>query len=235
MIAQKIMSPLAWRTYSLLLKQPLSAKQISTKLKLPRTQVYVPLRELISLGIIVTSATYPKVYRSVAAKDSAPILTSALSESFTTSFGTSTQHGIAPSFIFTREQMMQNTTRDMARAKYSVEMIMSGHEVPAETNLRTLEALKRGVRVRMLMQKRDGQSRMRYANLKKMGMEIKITPQTDFRVMIVDNHIVYFCSYSETDYTKAVGVRFDYAPYAKLMLDMFEQKWHSGDAVMLKK
>ena len=45
------------------------------------------------------------------------------------------------------------------------------------------------------------------------------------RVVVIDGQITHFGSYDPLRQPESMGVRFDYAPYATMMDELFEQRW----------
>ena len=121
------------------------------------------------------------------------------------------------SFFQTRKDLLKCFNADAAKAKKQMNIIVSGHEIPAETTLAYKQAVDYGVEVRKLIQNNDAEN-IRLAKIwQKMGVEVRYTPLIRARVVIIDGQITHFGSYDLQRQPESMGVRFDYAPYAAMM------------------
>ena len=77
----------------------------------------------------------------------------------------------------------------------------------------------------MLIQDLKAFSKERFKAWEKIGIEIRYLKYMQARIFIYDKEIVYFTSYSESQNQEAIGMRFEYPPYAVLMEELFEQRW----------
>jgi len=66
---------------------------------------------------------------------------------------------------------------------------------------------------------------------KRMGVVIRYYPDIQGRIFIFDKRIIYFTSYNPKKKQEAIGMRFEYAPFALLMDELFEQKWKMGETI----
>ena len=48
-----------------------------------------------------------------------------------------------------------------------------------------------------------------------------------------DHQVVYFTSYDPKNRHQAIGMRFDFAPYAQMMDELFEQRWKLAKEISL--
>jgi len=229
----KTLSPLALKTYRILLsKSGKTAKALSRPLRISTNAVYRPIKELLELGLITKSATYPIIYQALPVAQAKNLYTNIFEHDFTHFFGLKEKKSNPQiSFIFTRDQMMKETANETKNAKRSISMIMSGHEIPAESLLISKQAIERGVNIRLLAQNSDKKSIIRYENMMKIGIQIKYLPIVHSRIFIVDEKIVFVGSYDPSDYKKAVGVRFHYPPFAKMLLQLFDRHWFAAKEI----
>jgi len=70
-----------------------------------------------------------------------------------------------------------------------------------------------------------------FTNWSKVGVDVRYYPNIESRIFTIDRHIVYFTSYNPDNIQEAIGMRFDYVPYAILMDELFEQKWEQGKTI----
>jgi len=128
-------------------------------------------------------------------------------------------------FLENRKQLLDLVKTDTKKTNVSLNMIVSGHEVPAEVILSQKQAAERGVKVKILFQELSALSKGKVEAFEKMGMEVKYIKYLQARIFIFDERIVYFTSYSKTENHEAVGMRLEFEPFARLMDELFKQKW----------
>jgi len=221
----KILNPQALKIYQLLDKySSLTPKLIGKKLQILPNAVYREGEKLEALGLIQKSQSRPVEYLKKQPEESLSLIMQLLKQSFFDN-GSNEVNSLKINFIQKRKELIKFTTRDTNKAKNSFNFIVSGHEVPAETIFRTHQAIKRGVRTRALVQKVALENREMLKNWKKLGIEVKYFPFMESRVFVFDSRVAYFTSFNPNQVEEAIGVRFDYAPYAQLMNELFEQRW----------
>lgn len=227
-ILGKILSPQANKVYCLLNQGgEFTAKEIGRKLKVFPNAVYREIKRLEDLGLVQEIGKYPVMYKAKKPEEAASFLTDLIRQSFfKNQIGSSNL--LQLSFIQNRKELLLLTNKDTKQAQESLDIIVSGHEVPAETILAQKRAADRGVRVRMLIQDLGASSKERIRTWQKMGIEIRYLKYMQARIFVFDRKIVYFTSYSESKNQEAIGMRFEYEPYARLMGELFEQKWREG-------
>lgn len=232
-IINKILNPQASRVYGLLGNGgEFTAKDIAVKLKIFPNAVYREIKQLEDLGLVDKIGKYPVKYQTKKPEEAAGFLTDLIRQSFFKN-QINLNNQLQLSFIQNRKELLAFTNKDTKQAKESLNIIVSGHEVPAETILAQKRAADRGVRVRILIQDLSASSKERIRAWQKMGIEIRYLKYMQARVLIFDKKIVYFTSYSETKNHEAIGMRFEYEPYARLMGELFEQKWKEAKDVKL--
>jgi sugar-specific transcriptional regulator TrmB len=230
----KTLSPQAAKVYRLLLKhQPLSAKQIGGKINIVPNTVYRDLRELKRLALVEELHTYPITYQAKSVPAAAAFFTSLIRQNFYETFGLSDsgEENLKITFFQNRKDFLKIAEKDISRAKKYCNIIISGHEVPAEFVLAQKKAVDRGVKIRKLLQQANMESIRVALNYQKMGMETRFTPLVQARIVIIDGQITQFGSYSPERQAESAGVRFDYPPLARLMDELFEQKWQQGKII----
>lgn len=226
----KLFSPQATNIYRLLLdERSLTAKEIADELHIFPNAVYRAIKRLIDSGFIHQTGNYPVRYEALSESEALELYSLALRQNYKKTFHTkrilNCSKVLDISFIRNREYLRENTDNDMKMAKKEVNFIVSGLEVPAETVLVYKQAVDRGVIIRALVQRLDDTSEEMFRNWEKIGVKVKHYPNMEARTFIIDQTIVYFTSYSPQYKEGAIGMRFNYAPYAKLMNELFEQRW----------
>lgn len=237
MIAQQkqIFSPQATEIYRLLLENnALTAKNIAKELHIFPNAVYRAVKQLLEKGFVKQIDSYPTSYAALPQNEALELYSANLQQNFQQLFTTkilTNARTLDIAFLRTREDLRQNTDADVATAQHSVHFIVSGLEVPAETILTYKQAIERGVTVRALVQQLDDTSEHMFKNWKKIGLHVKYSPNMEARTFIIDKKIVYFTSYSPNKKEEAIGMRFAYVPYARIMNELFEQRWNMGKEI----
>jgi len=224
----KTLSPQAGKIYSLLLKfSILNAKEISKKMAIVVNTVYRNLEELIRRGLVKKIKSYPFKYQPKPADEAIAFYITLIKQNFQETFNLagSDDDKLKIKFFQTREDFLKLVEKDILRAKRCINIIISGHEVPAELVMAHKKAVDKGVRIRRLIQDSSHKNIEMAKNWLKIGVEIKSIPLINARIVALDGEIVYFGSYSAYSQLESVGVRFEYGPLALMMDELFEKKW----------
>lgn len=227
----KSISPQSVKVYNLLIKKgPLSAAQIGNKINILPNTAYRNLKELIALGFVKQSPQYPAVFSAKPKDETIGLYTSIIASNFHEAFASQNESSdnLKISFIQNRGELLKQAEKDAYKAKRQINRIISGDVVPAETTLAFKRAVERGVKIRVLVQGTGKAKSQVIKSWRKMGMEVKYTPNLNTRIVTYDGLVTYFGSYDPKRGQEAVGVRFEHAPLAVLMDQMFEQKWVLG-------
>jgi len=233
-ILAKQPSPQAVEIYQLLSAgKPLSAKEVGRHLHIFPNAVYREIKQLLALGFVEEIYSYPVKFQAKPANEAIAFYTSIVRQNFYEMLGLtgSASQNLKISFFQTRENLLERFNKDAAKAKKQMNIIVSGHEIPAETTLAYKQAVDRGVKVRKLIQNKDEENIRLAKSWQKMGIETRYTPLIQARIVTIDGHITHFGSYNPKRHLESAGVRFDYAPYAALMDEMFEQRWKLGKEI----
>ena len=228
-------TPQAKAIYDLLSdKKPMTAVQIADELNILPHAVYRSTKVLVDYGFVRQMGRYSALYMKNAPDDPIEIYTSAMKTYLAQAFSTNSKPQsklLDIAFIQTREQLIEMTNADVDKAEKSIDFIVSGHEVPAETILSHKRAVERGVKIRKLVQSLDSVSQEMFKSWKSAGVKIKYFANMESRIFIYDSQVVYFTSYNPGKNEEALGVRFNYAPFARMMNEMFEQRWKLGKEI----
>lgn len=228
-------TPQARKIYNLLSdKKPMTAVQIADRLNILPHAVYRSIKVLVDFGFVRQMGRYSTLYMKNAPEGPIDLYTSAMKTYLSKAFSAKNKPNsnlLDISFIQTREQLIEMTNVDVDNAQKSIDFIVSGHEVPAETILAHKNAVERGVIVRKLVQNLDAASKDMLRSWKNAGVKIKYFPNMESRIFIYDSQIVYFTSYNPQKNAEALGVRFNYAPFARIMSEIFEQRWKLGKKI----
>lgn len=224
-------SPQAAQIYHLLGSgKAMPAKEIGKRLKIFPNAVYRAVRQLLALGFVEEIFSYPVKFQAKPASQALELYLGATRQSFGAAFGLQKNqlhvHKLLPlTFVQTRNQLLKMTGKDTRVTKSAINLIASGLEVPAETILGYKRAIERGVRVRIIVQNMNEVRAEMFRNWQKAGVEVKYYPKIESRIFVFDHRMVYFTSYDPKNIQEAVGMRFEYAPFAVMMDELFEQRW----------
>jgi len=233
-------TPLAIRVYRFLyhVQEPLTARAIASKLNIYPHAVYRLAKILQNHGLMAMTRSYPRKFQVRPASKALSLFLCVQRDWFLRVFDLRDKNGIHISeqnrvmlnlsFIQSRDESIQKTTADLVSAESEVCLIISGAELPAETIRALKQAVDRKVPVRMLVQTRSQKSKEMFANWKKMGVKVRIMPSIEARIMLFDKRIVYLLSFSKEKGSENIGIRFDYAPAALVMREVFERKWEEA-------
>ncbi len=234
----KSLSPTAAKIYGLLEnKQPMPAKEIGKHLRIFPNAVYRDVEELIEMGLVEEVKGRPIRYQAKNKNVALELCAAIIKQNFQEAFGSQNVLKGQPfqvlqlRFIHNRSELLANSDKDVKSAKYQLNYILSGHEVPADTILGFKRATDRGVKIRVLAQQLTKDKQAMFTNWAKVGVDVRYYPSIEARIFTIDRHIVYFTSYKSNDIQEAIGMRFDYAPYASLMDELFEHKWKHGKVI----
>lgn len=229
-------TPQSKKIYDLLSdKKPLTAAEIADKLNILPHAVYRSTKVLVDFGFIRKMGHHSTLFMKNGPIEPIDLYTSAMKRYLSESFSSNNKSQNKPldiSFIQTREQLIEMTNRDVDKAKISINFIVSGHEVPAETILSHKRAVDRGVNIRKLVQNLDAASKQMFKSWKSAGVKIKYFPNMESRIFIYDSQIVYFTSYNPVKNDEALGIRFNYPPFAHMMNEMFEKRWEMAKEII---
>ena len=64
-----------------------------------------------------------------------------------------------------------------------------------------------------------------------MGMKVKYYPIMEARIIIFDAKIAYITSYDPKRKEEAIGVRFQYPPIARILQELFDQRWSKAKEI----
>ncbi|MDB4979143.1 MAG: hypothetical protein JWM56_1329 [Candidatus Peribacteria bacterium] len=226
--------------YKLLVSgKALSANDLASKLRILPNAVYRNTRKLIELGLIEQLDQYPVQFKMRPIDEAMKEYLSVAQKDFTENFfprdsknTIKTNTDISISFIRTRSELLDMTNTDMETVEKSIDHIVSGLELPADTMLAYKKVLDRGIKLRFIVQNFSELNKGILRSWQKMGMEIRFFPLMEARIIIFDSNIVYLTSYDPRKKEQAIGIRFAYTPIVKQMSELFENRWTVSKALM---
>lgn len=233
-----ILSPQSQSVYRILLNsnRPLSAKELALKLQIFPNTVYRLINELDDVGLVAKTNNYPSQFTAKSINEGLSLFLLYQTNWFSKQFSNknkkeriSNAQDIEFSFIQSRDELMRESAREINKAKKSIDLLRSGHEIPADVMLATIEAKRRGVVTRMLIQDYNKDNAKQVALWKKNGILVRKTPLAYIRLMIYDSTTIYFMSYKHTDSQRDMGMKIVYPPFAAVLSQLFQGWWQKAE------
>lgn len=229
----KTVSPQTANVYKLLNDgKVLSAQEIADELKVLPNAIYRATKKLVDIGLVEQIETYPLRFRAISSQTAANLYMINAMRDFRKEFGVAqaVRPDKAPtlSLVKGRDNLLRRDAQDAKAARYTIDFIVSGHEVPNETILAYRKAITQGAKVRMIIHQDKQAYSKQTKEWQSIGAEVRFLPGLDMRLFIYDKKIVYLTSYDPENYGSAFGVRFDYPPLAMQMSQLFEQNWEQA-------
>lgn len=235
-----IISPQAQAVYQTLLNAnlPLSAKELAAKLRIFPNTIYRLVDELDHVGLVVKINQYPSQFSAKSADEGLSLFllnqTDWFSKQFSNKRGDEDilkSQDIQFSFVRSRDELMNRSAEEINKASESVDILRSGHEIPADVMLAMRDAKKRNVVIRMIIQDYGKHNESQVAYWKQNGVLIRKIPFVQVRLMIYDKKIVYFMSYKHLNSQKDMGMKISYPPFAAILSQLFENWWQKAEKI----
>lgn len=222
---------------------PLSMKEIASKLHIFPSTTYRLTEPLIEMGLITKTNTYPHQFTAKNSDEGLSLFLLHQNEWFSKQFFCPNKkmgikekvdnqsEEIRLSFIQSPDELMNKSAKEIAKAVKSVDLLRSGHEIPADVMLAVIEAKKRKVLTRMLIQDYPTDNADQVEYWKKNGILVRKTRLRHIRLMIYDASVVYFMSYKHSNSKKDLGMKISYPPLAVIFSKLFEQWWQKAKII----
>lgn len=238
------LSPQSQELYQILLRagNPLSAKEIADKLRIVSASVYRLADPLLEMGLIAKSGEYPYQFTAKSVDEGLSLFLLHQNEWFSQQFVDASprikiseskeipqSQQIQLSFIQSRDELMNLSAEETKNTTKSIDLLRSGHDIPTHLMFELVEAMKRGVVIRMLIQDYSGENAHHIAAWKKNGIEVRKTSLRHVRLMIYDSQTLYFMSFKNTDSTKDLGMKISYSPFSVMLSQLFDQWWEKAE------
>ena len=210
--------------------EKLTARQIADELGILPNTVYRAAKPLVELGMAEQTNDYPVSFRARPNDTAMNWYLRAVAKSFRQDFGHSDpkpEDDSLPTitFIKDRKQLLAIGKQEARNAKKTIDYIVSGHRIPDSTVLAYRKATTTGVKIRCIVQNTPKTTNASMEMYEDMGAEVRYLPNIGIRLFIFDSRTALLVSYDETQSTRAFGIRFTYAPVAKQLEQLFEQRW----------
>lgn len=232
-----LITPQALKIYRLLEKsKPLHAREIADKLHILPNAIYRAIRPLTEYGFIEEMKGYPVRYMIQSPSTGIEKYTQSFTDNLRQLFSLNQPTKVLPSqldvsFIHNRSSLFEKTRIDLGHTKKNACFIASGLELPDEQMLAYNYAMNRGVRIRIIVQNLDEIKKLTLKYWLRMGMEVKYFPLIEARIIIFDSKVTYITSYDPNQQEEASGVRLSYPSTARIMQDLFEQRWEKAGVI----
>lgn len=229
-------SPQSQSIYQILLSsnQAFSAKELASKLHIFPATVYRLTQPLIDIGLIIQSDNYPSFFRAKPIGEGLSLFLLNQTNWFSKQFKSNrsnTNQDMEFSFVQSRDELMKSSADEINRAEKSVDLLRSGHEMSADVMLAIVNANKRNVTTRMLIQDYDESNKDQVSCWKQNGILVRKTPLVHIRLMIYDARIAYFMSYKHEDSQKDLGMKISYPPFAAILSNLFQEWWKKAEKI----
>lgn len=235
-----MISPKSQHLYQILLASadPLSAKELASKMRIFPSTVYRLAKLLVDMGLITKSSKYPYQFMAKPVNEGLSLFLLHQNDWFSQKFSPFGKKETIPpskqvslSFVQSRDELMRLSEEETNRATKSVDLLRSGHEIPADLMLAIIKAKQRGVVTRMLIQDYSVDNAQQVAIWQKNGILVRKTPLRHIRLMIYDLSTIYFMSYKHADSEKDMGMKISYPPFAAILSQLFEDWWQKADII----
>lgn len=221
-------SPMTLRIFRQLSGKPQTAKEIASALGIFPNDIYRSIDQLAEYGFVKRIGIRP--LRFISQRSSTALdaylnnLRNDLMETLVT--GSGEAPGLLEvSFIQNRTEFIEKTNADLDRTVSEADFIVSGLELPAESMLSYKNAIVRGVRIRIIVQNLDETKKRRLESWKTIGVKVRHYPIIEARIAVFDTMSAFITSYNPQEKEEGRGVRFGYAPIARILKDLFAERW----------
>jgi len=223
--------------YTVLIKKgkPLSASELAFRIRVAIADVYRLIKPLLDIGLVEISTGRPRMFQSKPVSDGSGLFLLNESRWFNDQFGSQIQRkeqaDMQMEFIQGRDELMRVSATETDKCSKSVDLLRSGHEIPPDTMRATVQAIQRGVKVRMLIQDYGVENRDQVENWLKNGILVRKTTLKHLRLMLYDSKVCYFMSYKHTDSGQDQGMKIVYPPFAAILCQYFDQLWRESEKI----
>lgn len=238
------MSPDLQSVYQILINasHPLSAKQIGVQMGIVPNTVYRLTKKLLDLGLIIKTGSSPYLFSAKSVSEGLSLFLLQQHNWFSNTFteGTSLPvrktiaaqvEPISISFVQSRDELMRLSIGETNKTSKSVDLLRSGHEIPADLLLAIRESHKRHVVTRMLIQDYSRENKEMVSYWKQNGIAVRKTELRHIRLMVYDARIIYFMSYKHSDSEKDMGIRIEYPPFSAILTPVFNEWWKKAEKI----
>ncbi len=228
-------SPQTKKVYKQILqsKNGVTITEIASKLRISASDVYRLTLPLMNIGLVLKNSERP--FKLFAGSGGLDLFLAVQSEWFTNNFKDGNpkrkNKDMSFSFVQGRDELMKVSITEMDTSVKSIDLLRSGREIPTDTMFSMISAVKRGVKVRMLIQEYDRENKEMVSNWIKNGVEVRHTNAKNIRIMVFDSKIGYFMSYRHSDSGQDLGMKINYEPFALMLSQYFSNLWKKARVI----
>ncbi len=225
--------------YLLLLREgPLTAKSISSHLKILPNAVYRTARKLSEKGLVSISNSSPKVFHAISpsisllsfAKNQA-LAIQRQAEQFIEYLHSPPKNPTQIRVIFGKEPTYLTTARLVSKLKKEGLFISIGEPISQDLLLAIKKATNRGVKIRLIVHKYDQTNKEIIENFKKNGIEVRHYPDWGFHLGVFDGTAVLLVVNNPQQTNERIGILIKSQGLAKAMRDYFYSVWDKATEV----
>lgn len=222
-------------TYKLLLAENnLTAAQIGDKLGVSPNAIYRSLETLRKFGCVIEQDTYPAIFTAIAPGESVERFLMLSREGFLSTFNKDEKdrvENVQINFIKDHSTILNRYMADAKKARKEINAIISGIELPDDVYFANLQSVRRGVRLRIIIQRYDETNKKYVKNLLDDGIEVRYSPVADVRFIAIDRKIIHQLFYDQKERLSDFGINITYGPFAKMLSEVFDQKWDEAQEI----
>lgn len=219
-------------TYKLLLADNnLTAAQIGEKLGVTPNAIYRSLETLRKFGCIVEQDTYPATFKAIAPSESVERFLLLSREGFLSTFDEDRKdrtEDVQINFIKDHQTILNRYMADAKKARKEINAIISGIELPDDVYFANLQSVRRGVRLRIIIQRYDETNKKYVKNLLDDGIAVRHSPVADVRFIAIDRKIIHQLFYDQKEQLSDFGINITYGPFAEMLSKVFDEKWEEA-------
>jgi len=215
------------------IREGITVAEIASKLRISASDVYRLASPLIKMGLVLKNSERP--FKLFAGGEGLDLFLATQSEWFTKNFKDGNpkrkNNDMSFNFVQGRDELMRVSISEMDDSVKSIDLLRSGREIPTDTMFSMISAVKRGVKVRMLIQEYDRVNKEMVSNWIRNGVEVRHTKAKNIRIMVFDSKVGYFMSYRHSDSGHDLGMKIDYEPFALMLSQYFSNLWKKAKVV----
>jgi sugar-specific transcriptional regulator TrmB len=230
------------RVYEILLgsREGLTVAEIAFKLRTASADVYRLTRPLLDFGLVEASRGRPVKLFAKPPDQGLGLYLMNQSHWFQSQFA-SPETGVFKlkeekdnmqlEFIQGRDELMRVSVDEMVKTTKSVDLLRSGHEIPADLMLEMIRAIGREVKIRMIIQDYGQENKEMVGNWIKNGILVRKAGIKHLRLMIYDAGVGYFMSYKHSDSGQDIGMKIIYPAFTAILSQYFEDLWRKSEKI----
>jgi sugar-specific transcriptional regulator TrmB len=213
---------------------PLPAKEIAQKVGILPHAVYRTAKKLLEKNLIALTKKRPLTYISLPAKiaftslvDSTTLQLQKDLNSLTDILGQQKfkQTETKVDVFFGKHETFMRSIKDFNEAKSEILIISIGEEISKELLLADKKAIKRGVKILLIVHKYDDENKEVIENFKLNGIKVRHYPDWGFHLVVCDSIKSHIIVNNPKNPTERVGIQIYSKGLSKALRDYFYSVW----------